>query len=73
MVKEILHCIDTLPIHPDNLIESRNLGRIVKHYASGKAGIPQVQGMAKSIMDKWSRMVFGINTSYEGENVDTMK
>lgn len=68
VIKEILHCIEVLPIHPDNLQECRNLGRIVKTFANGRGVTSEVSAMAKNIMDRWSRMVFGIHTGYEGEN-----
>lgn len=32
--------------------------------------MPQVAGLAKSIMDKWSRMVFGISTTYMDRGED---
>ena len=32
--------------------------------------MPQVAGLAKQIMDKWSRMVFGISTTYVDRGED---
>ena len=32
--------------------------------------MPQVAGLAKQIMDKWSRMVFGISTTYVDRHED---
>ena len=45
-------------------MNARKLGRVIKVYANDKANMPQVAGLAKTIMDKWSRMVFGISTTY---------
>lgn len=38
--------------------------RTVKVYAKNRANMPQVQDLAKRIIDKWSRMIFNIKTSY---------
>lgn len=70
VVKEVLVTINALQINPDNLQDSTNLGRIVKVYANGQSGIQAVQALAKTIVDKWNRMVFKINTSY-GDNQQT--
>lgn len=64
VVQEILLCVDSLHIEPVDLQRSKNLPKIIRAYANGKANMPQVQGLAKSIVDKWSRAVFGISTSY---------
>ena len=64
VVQEILQCLDNLQIEPEYLINAKKLGRIIKIYANDKAKMPQVAGLAKQIMDKWSRMVFGISTTY---------
>ena len=40
----------------------------MKQYAVGGTGVQKVQPLARLIFDKWSRMINGINTSYE-ENV----
>ena len=45
-------------------MNARKLGRVIKIYANDKANMPQVAGLAKTIMDKWSRKVFGISTTY---------
>ena len=37
---------------------------MIKIYANDRANMPQVASLAKTIMDKWSRMVFGISTTY---------
>ena len=37
---------------------------MVKFYSSGSAGVTQVQGLAKTIVDKWQRQEQGKRTSY---------
>ena len=64
IVQEILACLDNLQIEPEYLRGAKKLGRSVKAYASEKANMPQVVGMAKKLVDKWSRMVYGICTTY---------
>ena len=58
IARDILTTVNSLQIDSDNLQRSQKLGRIVKAYADGSSGMTGVQGLAKSIMDKWSRMVF---------------
>ena len=36
----------------------------MKAYSKNRSNMPQVQELAKRILDKWSRMVFGISTAY---------
>lgn len=64
VVQEILGVLDNLQIEPEYLLNAKKLGRVIKIYANDKANMPQVASLAKSIMDKWSRMVFGISTTY---------
>lgn len=40
---------------------------MVQYYAEGIANMPSVRRLAKSILDKWNRMIFQINTSYDAE------
>lgn len=65
IVSEILQLIDGLQIDAEFLASSKNLGRIVKVYANNQANQPKEVSLAKSIMDKWGRMVFGISTTYK--------
>lgn len=60
IVQEILTCLDHLQIEPEYLRSAKKLGRAVKAYATEKANMPQVISMAKKLVDKWSRMVYGI-------------
>ena len=60
VAKEILMTINSLQIDSDNLQRSKNLGSIVKQYASGCTGNLSLQVLSKQIVDKWSRMVFQI-------------
>lgn len=64
IVEEILTCLDNLQIQPEYLKSAKNLGRAVKAYTSEKAGIPKVMGIAKKLVDKWSRMIMRIQTTY---------
>ena len=64
VVQEILHVIDTLHIETNFLQNCPKLGKTVKVYSRGRPNMPQVQELAKRICDKWSRMIFGISTSY---------
>ncbi len=67
--------IDLLNIGPDELQTDKNLGRIVKLYARNIPNMPQVVNLAKKIIDRWSRLVFGIKTTYsrdvDDEDFDT--
>ena len=65
IVSEILQLVDGLQIDAEFLASSKNLGRIVKVYANNQANQPKEVSLAKSIMDKWGRMVFGISTTYK--------
>lgn len=56
--------MDSLQLEAEYLLNAKKLGRLIKIYANDKASMPQVAGLAKTIMDKWSRMVFGISTTY---------
>lgn len=75
VVQEILSTIDLLSIGPDELQTDKNLGRIVKLYARNIPNMPQVVNLAKKIIDRWSRLVFGIKTNYsrdaDDEDFDT--
>lgn len=64
VVQEMLGCLDSLEIQPEYLLAAKRLGRVIKIYANDRANMPQVASLAKTIMDKWSRMVFGISTTY---------
>ena len=65
IVQEILEVVDTLHIEAHSLeADGKRLVRTVKAYAKNRANMLQVQDLAKRILDKWSRMVFGISTSY---------
>ena len=65
IVQEILVVVDTLHIEPHSLeSDGKRLVRTVKAYSKNRANMPQVVDLAKRILDKWSRMVFGISTSY---------
>lgn len=63
VVHEILSVIDTLHIEAIFLQNSK-LARVVKVYAKNRPNMSTVQDLAKRIIDKWGRMVFGISTSY---------
>ena len=64
VVQEMLSLLDNLQIESEYLLAAKRLGRVVKIYANDRANMPQVASLAKNIMDKWSRMVFGISTTY---------
>lgn len=64
VVQEILSTVDLLNIGPDELQTDKNLGRVVKLYARNIPNMPQVVNLAKKIIDRWSRLVFGIKTTY---------
>lgn len=70
VVQEVLATIDLLSIGPDDLQTDKNLGRIVKLYAKNIPNMPQVVPLAKKIMDRWSRLVFGIKTNYSRDAED---
>jgi hypothetical protein len=70
VVQEILSTIDLLNIGPDELQTDKNLGRIVKLYSKNQANMPQVVALAKKIVDRWSRLVFGIKTTYSRTEMD---
>ena len=38
---------------------------IIKKYSAGVTGVMKVQPLARQIYEKWSRMINGINTSYD--------
>lgn len=64
VVTEILGVVDTLAIDSDNLENTQRLVKVVKAYAKNRANMASVQELAKRIVDKWSRMIFGISTTY---------
>lgn len=64
VVQEILQAVDSLSIDALYLERHPKLVKTVKVYSNNKANMPQVQDLAKRIIDKWSRMVFNISTSY---------
>ena len=64
VVQEILQVVDTLHIDANYLQNTPRLVKTVKVYSKNRANMAQVQDLAKRILDKWSRMVFGISTSY---------
>ncbi len=66
LVEGMLNCIDSLNILTDHL-EGTHLGKVIQYYAEDAANMPKVKRLAKSILDKWSRMIYKINTSYDPE------
>lgn len=70
LAREILLTINQLQIDSDNLDRSKNLAYIVKQYSKGCTGNQSIQLLAKSIMDKWSRILFNINTTYDNVGPD---
>ena len=70
VVTEILTTIDLLNIGLEELQIDKNLGRIVKLYAKNIPNMPQVVNLAKKIIDRWSRLVFGIKTTYSRDLED---
>ena len=65
IVQEILEVVDTLHIESHTLENyGKKLARTVKAYSLNRANMPQVQDLAKRIVDKWNRMIFGISTNY---------
>lgn len=65
-VEGVLHCIDSLQVETHHLEDSR-LGQVVQYYAEGLANMPAVKPLAKAITDKWSRIIYSINTKYDAE------
>ena len=61
--QEILQTIDQLQISI-GFQDASELRQIVKYYSSGQAKVPQVVGLAKSLVDKWQREDQGKRTSY---------
>jgi hypothetical protein len=43
------------------------LGKLIRWYADGLDNMAQVKGIAKQIHDRWSRMLYDINTKYDPE------
>lgn len=70
VVQEILATIDLLNISPDELLIDKSLGKIVRLYAKNVPNMPQVVNLAKKIVDRWSRLVFGIKTNYSRDLED---
>ena len=71
VVQEIMQVIETLHIDPVFLEKDPKLARVIQVYAKNKAGMHQVLDQAKRIYDKWSRIFFGISTSfYDGNRND---
>jgi len=66
LVEGVLNCIDSLNIETDHL-EQTKLGMVLQIYAEDMAQMPKVKRLAKSILDKWSRMIYKINQSYDAE------
>ncbi len=66
LVEGVLNCIDSLQMDTDYL-EGTNLGQVVQYYAEGIAKMPQVKKLAMQILDKWSRIIYKINTQYDPE------
>ena len=65
IVQEILDVVDTLHIDAHALENyGKKLARTIKAYSRNRANMPQVQDLAKRIIDKWNRMIFGISTNY---------
>lgn len=65
-VEGVLQCIDSLQVDTNDLEDSR-LGQVVQYYAEGLANMPAMRPLAKSITDKWSRIIYQINTKYDPE------
>ena len=64
-MQEILEVVDTLHIESHTLENyGKKLARTVKAYSLNRANMPQVVDLAKRIVDKWNRMIFGISTNY---------
>lgn len=62
---EILQVIDTLHIESLTLEnDGKKLARTILAYSKNRANMPQVVDIAKRIVDKWNRMIFGISTNY---------
>ena len=68
VVQEILLAIEQLDIGPEELQNDNNLGRIVKAYSRNVPNMPSVVTIAKKIVDRWSRAVFNIRTTYGNKN-----
>jgi len=68
IIKCVLGCIDRLPISQDLLAES-DLERKLEIYKEGHPGVgyQTCQVLAKSILNKWYRNKYGIQTTYDAE------
>ncbi len=64
VVSEMLGVLDTLAIDSHQLEQHPRLFKVVRAYAKDRANMPSVTELAKRIVDKWSRMIFGISTTY---------
>lgn len=63
-VEGVLQCIDSLQVDAGHLEDSR-LGQVVQHYTGNTGNItnmPAMRPLAKSIIDKWSRIIDRIET-----------
>jgi len=60
LVNGMLNCIATLQIDSNQLEES-GLDNVVSYYESNDCKNPELQRLAKSIIDKWSRKIHKID------------
>jgi TFIIS helical bundle-like domain len=63
LVEGVLTCLDTLRVDIQHL-EECEIAKVVQCYAENLAGIPSLQGLAKRIIEKWSRLIYGIKSHY---------
>lgn len=64
LVEGLLNCIDALRIDIGHL-EDSELAKSVQYYSEGIANIPQVIPLAKKIIEKWSRLIYHIKSSFD--------
>ena len=66
LIKDLLQAIDSLDEKELNL-ENNNLYEYVLIYAENRARMPQVQNLAKTIINKWSRCIESITEDYDAD------
>eukprot|EP00347_Sterkiella_histriomuscorum_P013105 403365998 len=65
LVEGMLKCIDGIRFDEEHLLES-NLGQILQYYSEGIAETNlQVKRLAKSILEKWFRSIYKIQSNYD--------
>lgn len=69
LVEGVLKCIDSLRVDIQHL-EDSDIAKVVQCYAENLAGIPALQGLAKRIIEKWSRLIYGIKSHYADDGLD---